>query len=58
MIIETNISNYITEEVLIQENLKEERQSIEYMSKTMNPVEQNYTIIEKEILTVIQTIKE
>ena len=29
-----------------------------YMSKTMNPVEQNYTIFEKEMLAVIQTIKE
>ena len=27
------------------------------MSKIMNSVEQNYTISEKEMLTVIQTIK-
>ena len=57
LIIETDVSDYIIKEILIQENSKEKQQLLKYIFKIMNSVEQNYTIIEKKILTIIQTVK-
>ena len=42
----------------MQEDLKEKQRSLKYISKIMNSIKQNYTISEKEMLVVIQTIKE
>lgn len=53
IVIETDVSDYTTAEILSQE-----KQSVEFISHKMNKTEQNYIITEKEILAVIQVVKE
>lgn len=53
LIIETDTSDHITAEVASQE-----RQSLKFISKKMNSAEQNYMITEKEMLVIIQVVKE
>ena len=49
----TNTSDYTTVIVLLQKN-----ESLIFMSKKMTAIEQNYGITKKEILTIIQEIKQ
>lgn len=51
--IDTDASDHITAGALSQNG-----QSVEFISHKMNIAEQNYTITEKKMLTVIQAIKE
>lgn len=51
--IETDTSDHTIAEVAMQE-----KQPIRFISHKMNKAEQNYTIMEKEMLTVIQIVKE
>lgn len=51
--IETDTSDHIITEVVMQEN-----QPIEFILHKMNQTEQNYIITEKEILMMIQAVKE
>ena len=57
LIIETDASDHTIRGVLMQEDSEGRQRPLGYMSKIMNPVEQNYTISEKEMLAVIQTVK-
>lgn len=51
--IETDASDYTTAGVIMQD-----QQPVEFISHKMNKAEQNYTITEKEMLAVIQAVKE
>lgn len=51
--IDTDISDHITAGTLSQKE-----QSVKFISYKMNATEQNYTITEKEILVMMQAIKE
>lgn len=53
LIIETDISDYTTAGIVSQEG-----QFLEFISKKMNQAKQNYMIFKKEMMTVIQAIKE
>lgn len=52
IVIETDTSDHIMAEMLSQD-----RQLLELIFRKMNLTEQNYTISEKEIMTVVQTVK-
>lgn len=53
VIIDTDISDHT-----ITEALSQEEQPMKFISHKMNIAEQNYTITEKEMLTIMQAIKE
>lgn len=53
LIIKTNVSDHITAGIASQE-----RQSLEFISKKMNSVEQNYTISKKKMMTIVQAVSE
>lgn len=53
MTIDTDASDYTTTGAVSQE-----AQSVKFILYKMNTAEQNYTITEKKMLTVVQAIKE
>ena len=57
LIIKTNASDYTTAAVISQET-EGELQLLGFMSKKMTSAKQNYTITEKEMLAIIQAVKE
>ena len=57
LIIETNVSDHTTAAVISQE-IEGGLQPLGFMSKKMTSAEQNYTITEKEMLAIIQAVKE
>ena len=57
LIIETGASDHTTAAVISQE-IERGLQPLEFMSKKMTSAEQNYTITEKEMLAIIQAVKE
>ena len=57
LIIETNAFDHTTGAVISQE-IEKKLQPLGFMSKKMTSAEQNYTITEKEMLAIIQVIKE
>ena len=57
LIIKTNASDHTIAAVIFQET-EEGLQSLGFMSKKMTSAEQNYTITKKEMLAIIQAVKE
>ena len=57
LIIKTNALNHTTGAVISQE-IERGLQPLGFMSKKMTSAEQNYTITEKEMLAIIQAVKE
>ena len=57
LIIETNASDHTTAAVISQE-IEGGLQPLGFMSKKMTSAKQNYTITEKELLAIIQAVKE
>ena len=57
LIIKTNASDHTTAAVISQE-IEGGLQPLGFMSKKMTSAEQNYTITEKEMLAIIQAVKE
>ena len=57
LIIKTNAFNHTTAAVIIQE-IEGGLQPLGFMSKKMTSAEQNYTITKKEMLAIIQAVKE
>ena len=57
LIIKTNASDHTTAAIISQE-IEGGLQPLRFMSKKMTSAEQNYTIIEKEMLAIIQAVKE
>ena len=57
LIIETDASDHTTAAVISQE-IEGGLQPLEFMSKKMTSAEQNCTITKKEMLAIIQTVKE
>lgn len=53
IVIQTDVSDHMITGIMSQDE-----QSLDFISQKINPVEQNYTISEKEIIAVIQAIKE
>ena len=57
LIIKTNASDHTTAAMISQE-IEEELQPLGFMSKKMTSAKQNYTITEKEMVAIIQAVKE
>ena len=57
LIIKTNASDHTTTAIISQE-IEEGLQPLGFMSKKMTSAEQNYTITKKEMLAIIQAVKE
>ena len=57
LIIETDASDHTTATVLSQE-IEKGLQPLGFMSKKMTSAKQNYTITKKEMLAIIQAVKE
>ena len=57
LIIKTNVSNHTTAVMIFQKN-EGGLQPLGFMSKKMTSAEQNYTITKKEMLAIIQAVKE
>ena len=57
LIIKTNASNHTTAAVISQE-IEGKLQPLGFLPKKMTSAEQNYTITKKEMLAIIQAVKE
>ena len=57
LVIKTNASDHTTASIISQE-IERGLQPLGFMSKKMTSAEQNYTITEKEMLAIIQAVKE
>jgi len=57
MRMEVNILDYITEEVLSMECENRHWEPVAYLSKSLNVIEKNYEIHDKEILVVIRGLE-
>jgi len=57
MRMEVNISDYMTEEVLSMECEDRHWRPVTYLSKSLNEIEKNYEIHDKEILVVIRGLE-
>jgi len=53
--VETDISGYTIREVLSQEQ-EEKWKPIAFLSRTMQPVERNYEIYDKELLAIVEAL--
>ena len=58
IMIKTNTSNYVSEDILFQYNENEVLHSITYFSKKHNPVKCNYEIYDKELMIIVHVFKE
>jgi len=57
--IEANSSNFASGAVLSQQLPRKEKwHPVAFYSKSLSPVEQNYEIYDKEMLTIIRTLEE
>ena len=57
LMIKTNASDHTTAAIISQE-IEKRLQPLGFMSRKMTSAEQNYTITEKEMLAIIQAVKE
>jgi len=57
VILKTNFSNYINDEVLFQYDDEDILHSVIFYSKNMISAECNYEIYNKEFLTIVQCLK-
>jgi hypothetical protein len=55
--VETNVSNYAYGAVLSQKQTNGQHHPIGYMSKSMNPAEWNYGILDKEVLAIVKGLQ-
>ena len=58
MYIKTDTLNYVSREVLLQKNKKENLHSVVYFLKLMISAEYNYNIYDKELLAIIYCLKQ
>ena len=58
MYIKTDASDYISREVLLQKNEKENLHSVTYFLKLMTSAEYNYNIYNKELLAIIHYLEQ
>jgi len=57
MRIEVDVSDYVTEEVLSIEYKDGQWRLVAYLSKSLNKMERNYEIHDKEMLVVIRRLE-
>ncbi|XP_069495595.1 protocadherin-8-like [Ambystoma mexicanum] len=58
LIVETDASQYALGAVRLQTTEQGEERPVAYLSKTFNTAEQNYSVLEKELLAIKQAFKE
>jgi len=57
VVLETNFSNYVNDEVLSQYNNKGNLHFVTFYSKNLLLVECNYEIYDKELLAIVRCLK-
>jgi len=58
LLVETDASKYVSSGILSQHEKDGKRRPILYRSKTMTPAESNYDVYNKELLAIVQALKE
>ena len=56
--LETNSSDYVSVEVLSQKKTDDIIRFVAYFSKTLNSIERNYEIYDKEMLVIVKCFKQ